>query len=223
MIYPKLSTESVLQENDKTRLDASATFSNLGDVITLVEIDPLGDGTFYDVTGDMYLDYAYPIAAVYNPVVRINTTETAIADIEVITATIDNLFSSDSDIRAHEDDILKWVREGRDSYLDKHRLAQSVILGELDKDGIWKRDGERYTAVDIVDIQEFKEWSKYLVLRLIYESLSNATGDIFHEKANRYRGEEVSAKKRSVLRLDDNGDGETTAFTITTASLSYGG
>ena len=223
MIYPKLNTESILQENDKTRLDASASFANLGDVIILIEIDPLGDGTFYDVTTDKYLDYAYSVSAVYNPVVRINGTDTTIADIEVITATIDNLFSDDNDIRSHEDDILKWVREGRDSYLDKHRLAQSIILGELDKDGIWKDDGERYVSSDIVDIQEFKEWSKYLVLRLIYESLSNATDDIFHNKANRYRGEEVSAKKRSVLRLDSNGDGETTAYTITTASLSYGG
>lgn len=227
MIYAKLKTESVLQENDKTRLDASASFANLGSTIELYEIDPLGDGTFYDVTTDKYLDFVFPLEGNYSPVLRLTdelaATITTTANIEVITAVTDNLFSNDNDLVSHEDDILKWTKEGRDSFLDKHRLAQDIILNDLDKSGIWKRDGERYVAADIVDIQEFADWSKYLVLRLIFESLSNATNDIFHEKSMRYRAEEVQAKKRACLRLDDNGDGETTKHEITTTDMIYGG
>jgi hypothetical protein len=222
MIYPQLNSENKVQESDKTRLDATSSFANLGDVITLVEIDPLGDGTFYDVTESLSLDWSYPIAAVYAPVLRIDGISVP-GSITIVTALEDNLFSNDNDLRNHEDDILRWVREGRNSYLDKHRLAQEIILAELDKSAIWKNNGERYTSVDIVDIQEFKEWSKYLCLRLFYDSMSYATDDIFDVKSKRYRGEEVSSKKRACLRLDTNGDGNTIKIEIQTASLSYGG
>lgn len=227
MIYPKLETESVIQENDKTRLDGRNSYANLDSVITLVEIDPLGDGTYYDITIKKYLDFAYNLEGEFLPVIRITDAVAGVTSvtglIKVITIADDNLFSKDTDLKDHEDDILKWIREGRNSYLDKHRLSQTIILNELDKSGIWKVGGARYVASDIVDVQEFREWSKYLTLRLIYETLSNATGDIFHEKSIRYRGEEVSSKKRACLRLDTNGNGETTKVGIISMDMTYGG
>lgn len=208
-IFADIKVESTVQIGDKTRIDAAKSFSNEGEVFDLVEI--AADGvTFIDVTNDLYLDTVYSLEQVENPVVRVTSgvdVVTATISINVISAATDNLFSSDSQLVQHEDDILSYLREGRDSYLDKHRLAQSIILNDLDRTGVWKQDGTRFTADEIVDIQEFKEWSKYLVLKLIFESMSNQVEDIFFIKASRYNSMAIEAKKRAVLRLDVNDDG----------------
>lgn len=214
MIFPHIQLENVIQENDKTRIDVARSFAN-GEVITLYEVSVDNEVTYIDVTADMYLDWAFDTAAVYPIFVRLtgDSPITFSKDLLVKTATEDNLFSVDDDLVQHEDDILNYVREGRSTFIDKHRLAQKMILNDLDKNLIWKDDGTRYTADDIVDTQEFAEWSKFMVLRIVMESLSNDVQDIFHEKAVRYRSMEVEAKKRACLRLDSNGDGETTADT----------
>ena len=48
-----------------------------------------------------------------------------------------------------------------------------------------------------------------MTLRLIFEGLSNALDDIFHEKALRYMEMESKARNRAALRLDRDNDGET--------------
>ena len=77
MIFPVLSHESIVQVDDKTRLDASKSFSNSAD-ITLVEIDPDGTGTFYDITNvdGWYLDMVYGVEGDKTITLRINTTTT---------------------------------------------------------------------------------------------------------------------------------------------------
>ncbi len=227
MIFPHIQAEIVVQENDKTRIEVSRSFAN-DESITMYEISVDGGTIWYDVTADMYLDWAFATAAVETITVRLTgSVSSPITDtksIVVKTAAEDNLFSSDDDLVQHEDDILNYVREGRSTFLDKHRLAQKVILNELDKNQIWKDDNTRYVASDIVDIQEFAEWSKYLVLRLVYEAISNATDDVFSQKAARYRDEETHAKKRACLRLDSNGDGEidnTEQVDLTAGNLVY--
>lgn len=208
-IFADIKVEPTVQIGDKTRIDGRDSFTNNGEVFDLVEIAPDGV-TFIDVTANLYLDTVYNIAQTENPIVRVTSgldVETKTLPIEVITAATDNLFSNDAQLQEHEDDILRYVRDGRSSYLDKHRLAQSIILNELDKNKIWKRDGSRYIASDIVDLQEFTEWSKYLVLKIVFQSLSNDLNDIFQSKSNTYDSMAVQSSKRAILRLDVNNDG----------------
>lgn len=210
MLFPKLRIEKKVQVNDKTRLDASISYAQ-DESITKIEISPDNGATFYDRTSAGYLDWQFNIDG--TPTITVKVTGDVSGPISysktilVVTEAEDNLFSDDSELVDHEDDILNYVRNGRDSFIDKHRTAQGIILNDLDKSGQWKDDNSRYTASDIVDIQEFKEWSKMLTLKLIFESLSNAIDDIFATKANRYRSMEVEAKKRAYLRLDSDGDG----------------
>ncbi len=211
MIFPHIKIETLVQEKDKTRIDVSRSFAN-SETITLYEISVDNEVTYIDVTENMHLDWAFSTEGTYPIFVRLTGSVSApVTDSKtmlVITEAEDNLFSNDEELVLHEDDILNYVREGRSTYLDKHRLAQQMILNDLDKNQIWKQDGSRYIASDIVDTQEFSEWSKFMVLRVVMESLSNDINDIFHEKAVRYRSMEVEAKKRACLRLDSNGDGE---------------
>lgn len=211
MIFPKLKTEYVVQVNDRTRLDARDTFVSPDEAdITLIEIQAEIGGQFLDITSERYIDWQYDDAQVETITLRVTTDAaptTITKNIQVLSESEDNLFSSDADLIQYEGDILNYVREGRDSYLDKHRASQKIILDELDSAKVWKRDGSRYTAADLVDIQDFKQWSIFLTLQLIFEGLSNAVDDIFNRKASKYQTMAIDAKSRGVLRLDYNGDG----------------
>lgn len=212
MIFIKIRTEKLVQIDDKTRIDITGSYEQ-GNLVSydLFEIDPDNSGTFYDVTEDMSLDWSYSVAGDTTITVRVTdsglNTINKTAIISIITAEDDNLFSNDDDILPYETDLDKWLPDGRNSYLDKHRLAQIMILDDLDSAQIWKQDGSRYVAEDIVDIQDFKEWSKFLTLSLIFNGVSDAIDDLFETKSAKYKGRAVQAKKRACLRLDTNGDG----------------
>lgn len=211
MILINISNEKIIQENDMTRINVQAIVTAGSETITSIEIDPNNSTNFFDITSDEYLDWMYSIAA--DTTINIKVTDSTLAEtfktatIKVVSILEDNLFSEDSDIIPYEPDLLGYLQKGRLTYLDKHRLAQEEILNELDANQIWKQDGTRYVAADIIDIKEFKEWSKFVTLRIIFEGMHNAVDDIFTDKASMYQGRAVQAKKRASLRLDSNGDG----------------
>ena len=173
MIFPVLELEAFLQADDKTRLDARKTHITPDEAaITLIEIEPESGSGFLDVTSLSYLDWQYSGASRTVTVsVRVTTDglpETFSKDIEILTATDDKLFSTDAEMVRHEPQILDWVREGRNSFLDVHRTSQDRILTWLDEHRIWDTNGDRLTKDAIVDIQEVNDWSKYLTLQLIH-------------------------------------------------------
>lgn len=212
MIFPVLKLEDVLQVNDRTRLDATATYITPDEApITLIEIEPEASAGFIDITSTQFLDWQYPTDGVKSVTLRVTTDggpESYSEDITVLTAVADKLFSGDKELTPYEPNILSWVREGRNSFLDVHRAAQDRILTYLDENRIWDIEGNRLTKEDIIDIQEVNDWSKFMVLKLIFEGVSNALDDIFFEKANRYKAMEVKARNRAAIRLDRDGDGE---------------
>ena len=132
---------------------------------------------------------------------------TQTADIEVIVPADDMLFSSDAEIEQVEQDILKWVKPGRNSFLNVHREAQFQILDWLNDNGHRLEDGSRITKAEILDDLEVKKWSKHLVLQLIFEDLSNAVDDVFDRKALKYSAKVQTAQDKSVLRFDFDADG----------------
>jgi len=211
MIFPILELETQLQVNDKTRLDAEKSFISPDEAaITLVEIEPEASAGFIDVTSSRYLDWQYATDGTKAVTVRITTDAAPVTfskDIEVLLEENDILFSSDDDLLAHEDDILRYVRAGRSSYIDKHRLAKKRIVRWLSEQRIYDKDGNNLTASAIMDIDEVNEWSKFYVLYIIFNSLSNAIDDIFAQKASLYQSLAKDAQNRSAIRLDLNADG----------------
>ena len=225
MIFPVLETEATVQENDKTRLDGRKSFITPDEAaITLIEIEPEAAAGFIDVTTLQYLDYQYATDGTKTVSIRITTDGapvTGTVTISVVTAADDKLFSGDAELVAHEPEILNYVRAGRNSFLDVHRTAQDRIITWLDEHRIWDTEGDRLTKDAIIDIEEVNDWSKFLTLKYIFEGLSNATDDIFHDKAMRYAEMASKARNRAAIRLDRDGDGneDTAAIDLRTYRL----
>src|SRR5690606_28291915 len=106
-----------------------------------------------------------------------------------------------------EPDILKWVEDGRNSFLNVHRRAKKLLLEYLRREGFVDVYGNPYTDTAIVDIEEVKQWVTFTALRIIFEGISNSTEDVFHEKARRYSELELKWRSIALLRLDVDGDG----------------
>jgi hypothetical protein len=216
-VYPNLKVESIVQVKDKTRLNAIDSYvSKDSEAISLVEIQPEIGAEFIEVTGtsssDWYLDWSYATEGTKVVTVRVTTDGepvTTTGSITVVTAAIDNLLSTDADLAVFENDILKWIPAGRNSWLEKHRAARDEILGWLDENGYVDVNGNKYTAAALVDVSEFKRWATFITLRLIFQSISNAEDDVFSKKASKYgdSDHELAARKRAVIRIDTDGDG----------------
>ncbi len=214
-VFPNMINEETVQEKDKTRLDASKSFKTADEAaITAVEIDPDGTTGFLSVfdsnSNNWFLDWEYPTetGSPFTISVRVTTDGapvTKTSTISVVTAATDNLFTGDQDLIEHEPDILKWVKKGRNSYIDYHRRAKELILDYLDRKGYTDLFGERLTRTALVDDQEFKEWSTMMVLKLIYQGISNASDDFFAGRASFYRTKENDSRNR-FLRVDLDGD-----------------
>jgi len=212
MIFPRLKLENIVRADDKTRLDASGCYVSPDEAeITLVEIQPEAAGEWYDVTTDRYLDWQYSVDGEKVISVRITTNAAPTVysfSIAVVSVVDDIILSTDSDLVALEDDILKYVRDGRATFIDKHRLARNIILDELDANRIYDVDGNRYTVADIADIEDFKKWSMYLALSIVFYSLSTQSGDFFDVKAKHYDKKVETARNRSFFRMKPDGANE---------------
>lgn len=226
MIFPNLELESVVQVKDRTRLNGTKTFvSKDEEAITVVEIEPETGNGYIDVTGttskDWYLDWEYATDGSKTVSVRVTTDGAPTVktyEIEVIDVDDDKLFSNDQDLKTHETDILKWIQPGRNTYLDVHRRAQTLIFSYLDEKGITDQDGNKLTKAAVIDISEVKEWSTFLTLKLIFEGISNSTDDVFRFKAIEYAKKEYEARNRAVFRFDLNGDELLTSSDVTNIS-----
>ena len=217
MIFPNLHLEKVIQVSDKTRLDGTTTFVSKDEAaITMVEIEPEAAAGFIDVTGSLdpdvwFLDWEYAgISRTVTVTVRVTTDGAPVTSTQTIAVIIeseDKLFSNDQDLVTHEPDILRYIRDGRNSWKDIHRRAQDLILAYLDEAGYVDIDGDRLTKSAFVDIEEGRQWSTFICLRLIWQGLSNSVEDVQMKKALEYEKREVFARQRSVLRLDVDKDG----------------
>lgn len=216
-IFPNLELEDIIQTDDKTRLNAVKIFISKDEAdITLVEIEPEGGVGFTDVTGtsfrDWFMDWSYSgITRTVTVSVRVTTDGVPVTisdEIEVITPDDDKLFSVDTDITPYESDLLRYVEVGRNSFLNKHRAIQGLILDDLNDEGITQADGTRITKSAILDIAEVNSWSKFWTLGVIFDDFQNSENDKFVSKANKYLKKAFSARNKAFLRLDLNGDGE---------------
>ena len=218
MIFPKIFTENILQVKDKTRLAANDSFRlDSAPLITDVLIQPETTGDFVSVFngGDSkkwHLDWAYDVPEDKIVTVKIideNLDEYfEVSAVKVLSSSEDYLYSNDNDLVAIEHDIKRYIPKGRNTWKDKHRLAQSYIIDHLNDEGITDQKGERLTKVSIIDIREINEWSKYKTLEFIYEDIKVTAEDVFSEKATKYMLKAEGSAKKAFIRLDTSGNGE---------------
>lgn len=210
MIFIQGSLEKTVQVGDKTRLDFVQTFlsPNESDITAITVTPEVGEGAI-DVTESKYLDWAY--ATEGEKTVSISVTTDDVPTVKELTLTVvteeeDRLFSNDKDIVSQEVDIARFLRPGRSSFLDFHRVAQKMILDDLDQKGITDFQGNKLTKHDIFDTEEIREWSRYLALSLIYKSVQSEVDDVYAEKSLMYENMATRNSKRATIRLDLNQD-----------------
>lgn len=232
------ATNSTLNINTGTAQPvniAEATYSNHADLITAVvaALNANTDGTIFTVTrvgrkltiaGDVAFDILCSITLnsawgilgfvgsdrtgllTYTSQ-NLGTVQEITRTIPVISVVADHLFSTDDQMTQHETDIMRYVKEGRASWINIHRRAQQLIMQWMDTQGFINDFLEKFPASAIKDVTEVREWSVMVALRLAYESISNSKEDIFRIKANSYESREEFYRNRAVIRLDMNKDG----------------
>lgn len=229
-IFPDILTELIVQVNDKIRINARRSYVSKGEsAITIIEIEPEAGSGFVDVTDadsdNWFLDWQYNLEGTKTISLRVTTDGvpvTTTLDIVCLTEAEDKLFSDDQDLVRHETSILKYVPRGKNTYKYVHRLCQTECLEQLYKDGYFATDGSKLTKAEVIDVEEMRQWSKFMALRLIFRDLSNAVDDIYDRKSKMYENDEQMWRTKSRLKLDINKDGtlgDDEGFDITTRKL----
>jgi len=214
-IFPNIETDSVVQVNDKFRISAEKTFQSQDETqITDVEIEPEAGAGF--ISGmdtnpkNWILDWEYSTDGTKVITLRITNgggSQSKTASIVVLTEANDKLFSDDNDLVEWESDIKRYVPKGRNTFKYVHREAQTQILEYLYRIGVVSSTGVRLTKDSIIDIEEVRQWSKFKVLKIIFNDVSTVVGDKFEQLSSRYMGYAQEAGHKAILKLDLNGDG----------------
>lgn len=216
MAFGNLEIEAVIQTKDKTRLNASKSFSPKGaEPIENIKISPEVGQPLVSVFGagaskDWFLDWEYSSAGTKVVTLEITTdtsTFTVTKEILVVTPEQDKLFSKDSDLIQFEPDLLKWLPAGKSTYNNVHRNAQALILDWLDSIRVWRTDGTKLTKADLSLTDDLKQLSIYMTLELIFMGISNQVDDVFLNKARMYGQKALLVQGRGRIQADFNGNG----------------
>jgi hypothetical protein len=159
---------------------------------------------------DWFLDTQYSSAGSKTVSLRVTTDgapQVFTKTVLVLSEVDDHLFSSDNDLVQHEPDIMKWLRAGRNSWLDYHRRSQALILDWLAQARIFDAKGDRLTKASILVIEDIKNLSIYWTLANIFLSLSNKPDDVFRAKADLYFGLVADYKNTGRIQFDWNNNG----------------
>lgn len=210
MIFINCLTEGLVQVNDKTRIDVSRSFVS-GDNITDITITPeAGESAISVFNNDQkkwYLDWQYQTDGTKTITVEATDGVNVVSQnftLDIISEADDNLYSNDQQIFKIEQELLKYIPPGRNSYKNLHREAQSRILNYLDRKRIWNDDGTAYTKEQLNLTGELSLWSLYETILMIYQDLFVSVGDKFVEKINEYKALRNYERDRGAIRVDKN-------------------
>ena len=214
MIFISCITESLVQVNDKTRIDVSKSFVS-GSGITDITIKPDAAespiSVFSTKQDNWFLDWAYSTDGEKTITVEATDGASTVSQnftISIISEQDDNLYSSDDTMFSIETEIKRYLPPGKNSFKYIHREAQARILSYLDRKRIWNTDGTPLTKNQINLSGEVSKWSLYEALYIIYNDLFVSVGDKFAEKINQYRELRNSERDRATVRIDVTGSGE---------------
>lgn len=217
-------TLSSLAAEIKTQMDAAGANTYTVTVSADNEITISATGSFKLVECELLSQLSFEIDGIASTSVQSDVVEYGVRKItvavgngtvsdskvfyqKVYSEAGDRLFCTDQDLTAHESDLMKWVRSGRSSFKDQIRRSQKLIIAWLDEKGYVNAYNEKFDKWDIADLEEVKQWSIFMTLRLIMQSISNQTDDVFDKKAAMYSKLEEAARQRAILRIDVNKDG----------------
>lgn len=219
MLFPKADIDSLVQNLDMFRIDASKSFFTGDEALTEINIypdygnSPLVFFNVYDELEDAecrVLDWAYNTEGVYT--VRIEIKTAAISEVldytvESITAELDNLYSKDSQIYALENELKRYLPEGRNSWIYLHRTAQGKILDYLYRNAILNPDNSAITKDQLLAESQLSLWSMYETMLLIYQDIKTSNSIAFNEKIVDYSEARAEARQRYLIEYDSNKDG----------------
>lgn len=217
MIFPVISTDKVVQVNDKFSIDLRKTYaSKITDPITSVTVDVGEAGVPLIELGpnksNWLFAYQYPTNGIKTIEVKVTTSDGAESDpvitvyeseisIAVLDADEDNLFSDDQDLKNIKTDILKWLGDGRTSFKYAHRQSQEQMIEWFKVNGYLKFSGDYFVKADFEDIEEVRLWSTYLTLSMIMQDQSNTVGDVFSQWSNKYLSEAEYYRDKVIVKV----------------------
>ncbi len=122
------------------------------------------------------------------------------------------VYSDDQDLKSEVPEILRHIYSGETTYILRHQAARDDIIQDIRNSGKYKQnatDGLVYQVDvwDILDIEEVKQWSKYLALSKIYYNIFTEENDAYHLRAKYFENKAKDAAKLyyATLDLDDDG------------------
>jgi hypothetical protein len=214
-IFPNIETDTLVQVNDRFRILAEKSFITQDETpITAVNITPELGGPTIDVFDNSqknwFLDWEYATDGtklITLELVNGGGSQFKTFSVEAITEADDRLFSTDQDLAEEESDILRFVPKGRNTFKYAHRNAQKQILDYLYRIAVTDIDRNKITKEAIVDLEEVREWSKFLTLKLIFADLVSTPNDHFSLERDRYMIAASESANKAIFKLDLDGDG----------------
>jgi hypothetical protein len=129
---------------------------------------------------------------------------------------INLVLSNDKDL-SFVPSLTSYLPNGADSWIAFHQEATSQVIQTIrnsgktiryDKNGIGKAFNiKQVDQFDLLDIEEFRNASKYYALYLIFDYISKGDGDSYHQKSVRYFEKYVENLNDKLISLDENDNG----------------
>jgi hypothetical protein len=122
---------------------------------------------------------------------------------------INLVFSNDINLTEEYPNILDFLPENKSSFIGFHQAARNDIVTKLRNQGnkIQGLEQKKLDQFDLLDFEEMKDASKFLVLSKIFFWISDAVGDKWHEKAVKFESKYGDKIDLYFLSIDKNDDG----------------
>lgn len=119
-------------------------------------------------------------------------------------------FSDDSDLKEEYPNIMDHLPDGASSFVNFHQAARKDIITYFRNQGkvVNSNDPKKVDQFDLLDFEEVREASKFLVLHKIFMWLSDSIDDKWYQKANDFAKKYSDKINLFYLSLDTNDDGQ---------------
>jgi hypothetical protein len=124
------------------------------------------------------------------------------------------VYSDDQDLKDEVPEIMNWAASTETTYILRHQSARDDIVQSIRNKGQFKQSNStglplQIEPFDLLDIEEVRQWSKYLALSKIFENLSKDKDDIYMARSKMYSDRARDAGKLYYASLDLDDDGVT--------------
>lgn len=140
---------------------------------------------------------------------------------------INLVLSNDADL-SFVPGVREYMPENTTSFIAFHQEARNLIVQMLRNSGkkIYKLgpnypydrsdtinhiDSRQVDQFDLLDIEEFRNASKYLALHLIFDHISKSDEDVYFQRSRRYYDRFLDSFNTNLVSIDTNDDGKTDA------------